>query len=69
MKTKEIYQPKKVVKSRVNVVTLGCSKNIYDSEILMGQLKGNQFDVVHEADKVNRDDIIVINTCVFIDNA
>jgi ribosomal protein S12 methylthiotransferase len=69
MKTKEIYQPKKIVKPRVNVVTLGCSKNIYDSEILMGQLKGNHFDVVHEAEKVNSDDIIVINTCGFIDNA
>ncbi|MDB4921602.1 MAG: ribosomal protein methylthiotransferase [Mucilaginibacter sp.] len=56
-------------KPRVNVVTLGCSKNIYDSEILMGQLKGNHFDVVHEAEKVNSDDIIVINTCGFIDNA
>lgn len=51
------------------MVTLGCSKNIYDSEILMGQLKGNQFDVVHESDKVGSDDIIVINTCGFIDNA
>jgi ribosomal protein S12 methylthiotransferase len=69
MKTKEIYQPKKSIKPRVNVVTLGCSKNIYDSEILMGQLKGNHFDVVHEAEKVNSDDIIVINTCGFIDNA
>ncbi len=69
MKTKEIYQPKKIVKPRVNVVTLGCSKNIYDSEILMGQLKGNHFDVVHEAEKVGKDDIIVINTCGFIDNA
>src|ERR1700743_2491584 len=56
-------------KPRVNVVTLGCSKNIYDSEILMGQLKGNSFDVVHEANKVGKDDIIVINTCGFIDNA
>jgi len=56
-------------KPRVNVVTLGCSKNIYDSEILMGQLKGNHFDVVHEAEKVGSNDIIVINTCGFIDNA
>jgi len=69
MKTKEIYQPKQIIKPRVNVVTLGCSKNIYDSEILMGQLKGNHFDVVHESDKVGSDDIIVINTCGFIDNA
>ena len=61
----------KSVKSRqrINVVTLGCSKNIYDSEILMGQLKGNQFDVVHESAQVGTDDIIVINTCGFIDNA
>jgi len=56
-------------KPRINVVTLGCSKNIYDSEILMGQLKGNHFDVVHEAEKINSNDIIVINTCGFIDNA
>jgi ribosomal protein S12 methylthiotransferase len=71
MRTKEITkQPEiKPVKQRVNVVTLGCSKNIYDSEILMGQLKGNQFDVVHEAEKVGKNDIIVINTCGFIDNA
>jgi ribosomal protein S12 methylthiotransferase len=70
MKTKEISRPiAKPVKQRVNVVTLGCSKNIYDSEILMGQLKGNQFDVVHEAEKVGKNDIIVINTCGFIDNA
>src|ERR1700744_6135057 len=58
-----------IAKPRVNVVTLGCSKNIYDSEVLMGQLKGNAFDVVHEAEKVNSNDIIVINTCGFIDNA
>ncbi|GAA4341439.1 30S ribosomal protein S12 methylthiotransferase RimO [Mucilaginibacter gynuensis] len=69
MRTKEINHVKKIAKPRVNVVTLGCSKNIYDSEILMGQLKGNSFDVVHEADKVGKDDIIVINTCGFIDNA
>ncbi|MCD8741267.1 30S ribosomal protein S12 methylthiotransferase RimO [Mucilaginibacter roseus] len=56
-------------KPRINVVTLGCSKNIYDSEVLMGQLKGNAFDVVHEADKVSSNDIVVINTCGFIDNA
>ncbi|WPU99228.1 30S ribosomal protein S12 methylthiotransferase RimO [Mucilaginibacter sp. cycad4] len=69
MRTKELDKPKKIAKPRVNVVTLGCSKNIYDSEILMGQLKGNQFDVVHEAGKVGKNDIIVINTCGFIDNA
>jgi ribosomal protein S12 methylthiotransferase len=68
MKTKNT-QPLQTKKPRVNVVTLGCSKNTYDSEILMGQLKGNSFDVVHESDKVGSDDIIVINTCGFIDNA
>ncbi|HWD90374.1 MAG TPA: 30S ribosomal protein S12 methylthiotransferase RimO [Mucilaginibacter sp.] len=68
MKTKEVIRSQKISKPRVNVVTLGCSKNIYDSEVLMGQLKGNQFDVVHEAE-AGKDDIIVINTCGFIDNA
>ncbi|SKB86359.1 30S ribosomal protein S12 methylthiotransferase RimO [Daejeonella lutea] len=57
------------VKPRVNVITLGCSKNIHDSEVLMGQLRGNQMDVIHEAEKLNNNDIIVINTCGFIDNA
>ena len=56
-------------KPRVNVITLGCSKNIHDSEVLMGQLKGNNMNVVHEAEKLASDDIIVINTCGFIDNA
>jgi len=69
MKTKGIINQPIVQKPRVNVVTLGCSKNIYDSEVLMGQLKGNAFNVVHEAEKLNSDDIIVINTCGFIDNA
>lgn len=69
MKTKTIDKPILTAKPRVNVVTLGCSKNIYDSEVLMGQLKGNQFDVIHEAEHVNSNDIIVINTCGFIDNA
>lgn len=69
MRTKAVSEPLAKNKPRVNVVTLGCSKNIYDSEILMGQLKGNYFDVVHEAEKVSSDDIVVINTCGFIDNA
>jgi len=69
MRTKTVQESVAKSKPRVNVVTLGCSKNIYDSEILMGQLKGNQFNVVHEADKLVNDDIIVINTCGFIDNA
>ena len=68
MKTKINTKPAPV-KPRVNVITLGCSKNIHDSEVLMGQLRGNQMDVVHEADSLRKDDIIVINTCGFIDNA
>ena len=68
MKTKSSKEVSRV-KPRVNVITLGCSKNIHDSEVLMGQLRGNQMDVVHEDQKLNKDDIIVINTCGFIDNA
>ncbi|MFA7688207.1 MAG: 30S ribosomal protein S12 methylthiotransferase RimO [Moheibacter sp.] len=52
-------------KKRINIVTLGCSKNVYDSEVLMGQLQANGKDVVHE----KRGEIVVINTCGFIDNA
>jgi ribosomal protein S12 methylthiotransferase len=69
MNTKLASKPLITAKPRVNVVTLGCSKNIYDSEVLMGQLKGQAFDVVHEAENVNSNDIVVINTCGFIDNA
>jgi ribosomal protein S12 methylthiotransferase len=68
MKTKSSKEIS-IVKPRVNVITLGCSKNIHDSEVLMGQLRGTQMDVVHEDQKLNKDDIIVINTCGFIDNA
>jgi len=50
---------------KINIVTLGCSKNVVDSEVLMGQLQANGKDVVHE----DRGDIVVINTCGFIDNA
>ncbi|WP_124980972.1 30S ribosomal protein S12 methylthiotransferase RimO [Nonlabens xiamenensis] len=52
-------------KNRINVITLGCSKNVYDSEVLMGQLKASGKDVVHEEEG----NIVVINTCGFIDNA
>jgi ribosomal protein S12 methylthiotransferase len=52
-------------KNKINVVTLGCSKNIYDSEVLMGQLKASNKDVVHE----QQGNIVVVNTCGFIDNA
>jgi len=56
---------KSVKKNTINVVTLGCSKNVYDSEVLMGQLKANKKAVVHEG----VGNIVVINTCGFIDNA
>ena len=56
-------------KNRINVVTLGCSKNTYDSEVLMGQLKAAGKDVVHEASGAEEGEVVVINTCGFIDNA
>lgn len=56
---------KSLKKNKINVVTLGCSKNIYDSEVLMGQLKASGKDVVHEEEG----NIVVINTCGFINNA
>ena len=52
-------------KNKINVITLGCSKNVYDSEVLMGQLRSNNKNVVHEKEG----NIVVINTCGFIDNA
>ena len=55
-------------RNKINVVTLGCSKNVYDSEVLMGQLQANKIDVVHETD-ADDNNIVVINTCGFIDNA
>ena len=54
--------------NKVNVITLGCSKNLVDSEVLMGQLKANQFEVTHEAE-TNDANIVIVNTCGFIDNA
>ena len=62
MKTKTLK------KNKVNVVTLGCSKNIYDSEVLMAQLSANKFEVEHEAQQ-DDSEIVIINTCGFIDNA
>jgi ribosomal protein S12 methylthiotransferase len=53
---------------KVNIVTLGCSKNIVDSEVLYSQLKANKFDVEHESMKDDAN-VIIINTCGFIDNA
>ena len=54
-------------RKKVNVITLGCSKNVVDSEVLMGQLKANKFSVAHETQK--KSDIVIINTCGFIDKA
>ena len=54
--------------NKINVITLGCSKNIYDSEVLMGQLKANNMNVEHESDKDDAN-VVVINTCGFIENA
>jgi ribosomal protein S12 methylthiotransferase len=59
---------KKIVKDKVNVITLGCSKNLVDSEVMMGQLKGNGIKVVHESKKEDYN-VVVINTCGFIDKA
>lgn len=69
MRVKDRQLKKDLVQPRVNVITLGCSKNTYDSEVLMGQLKGNQINVVHEANDIRENDIVIINTCGFIDNA
>jgi|TARA_A200000159_G_scaffold154631_1_gene167677 ribosomal protein S12 methylthiotransferase len=56
---------KSLKKNTINVITLGCSKNIYDSEVLMGQLRASGKEVVHEKEG----NIVVVNTCGFIDNA
>jgi ribosomal protein S12 methylthiotransferase len=61
VKTKSSIQPK------VNVITLGCSKNLVDSEVMMQQLKASDFDVQHEGS--GKSDIVIINTCGFIENA
>ena len=59
---------KSTKKNKINVITLGCSKNVYDSEVLMGQLSANKMEVEHESEKDDAN-IVVINTCGFIDNA
>ena len=61
MKTRDHKQ------ASVNVITLGCSKNLVDSEVLMGQLRAGEYQVTHE--KSGESDIVIINTCGFIDNA
>ncbi|GAA0547701.1 30S ribosomal protein S12 methylthiotransferase RimO [Chitinophaga japonensis] len=62
MKTKTLK------KDKVNIITLGCSKNMVDSEVLSGQLKANEIDVVHESARKDHN-IVVVNTCGFIDKA
>jgi ribosomal protein S12 methylthiotransferase len=62
MKAKSLKQDK------VNIITLGCSKNLVDSEVLSGQLRANEIDVVHENTKLDHN-IVVVNTCGFIDKA
>ncbi|HEX6915168.1 MAG TPA: 30S ribosomal protein S12 methylthiotransferase RimO, partial [Chitinophagaceae bacterium] len=55
-------------KDKVNIITLGCSKNLVDSEVLSGQLHANEIEVVHESAKRDHN-IVVVNTCGFIDKA
>ncbi|MBS1657002.1 MAG: 30S ribosomal protein S12 methylthiotransferase RimO [Bacteroidetes bacterium] len=62
MRTKSALKPK------VNVITLGCSKNIVDSEVMMAQLRANDFPVTHEKEN-GKEEIVIINTCGFIDRA
>lgn len=59
---------KSLKKDKVNIITLGCSKNLVDSEVLSGQLQANEIDVVHENTKLDHN-IVVVNTCGFIDKA
>src|ERR1700748_3023976 len=62
MKARTLQQDK------VNIITLGCSKNLVDSEVLSGQLKANDINVVHENARLDHN-IVVVNTCGFIDKA
>src|SRR5678810_1471968 len=62
MKTKKLH------KDKVNIITLGCSKNMVDSEVLSGQLLANEIDVVHENKKSDHN-IVIVNTCGFIERA
>jgi ribosomal protein S12 methylthiotransferase len=59
---------KSAKKNKINIITLGCSKNVYDSELLMGQLSANKIAVEHESEKEDAD-IVVVNTCGFIESA
>jgi len=57
-----------MIKQKINVVTLGCSKNLVDSEVLLNQLSMDGFEVVHDSNETDSD-IVVINTCGFIHDA
>ncbi|HEX2608234.1 MAG TPA: 30S ribosomal protein S12 methylthiotransferase RimO [Flavisolibacter sp.] len=59
---------KTLKKDKVNIITLGCSKNMVDSEVLSGQLMANDIDVVHESGRKDHN-IVIVNTCGFIDKA
>ena len=59
---------KTVRKDKVSIITLGCSKNLVDSEVLSGQLRANEIHVVHENKKLDHN-IVIVNTCGFIDKA
>lgn len=63
-----IMKSKTLKKDKVNIITLGCSKNLVDSEVLSGQLSASAIDVVHENKKLDHN-IVVVNTCGFIDKA
>ena len=62
MKSKTLH------KDKVNIITLGCSKNLVDSEVLSGQLMASDIEVVHENTKLDHN-VVVVNTCGFIDKA
>src|SRR5690606_18434487 len=64
----ELVKTKTLKKDKVNIITLGCSKNMVDSEVLSGQLNANGIKVAHESTKPDHN-IVVVNTCGFIDKA
>lgn len=64
----ESMKSKTIKKDKINIITLGCSKNMVDSEVMSGQLLANQMDVVHENKKLDHN-IVIVNTCGFIDKA
>src|SRR5215213_2336124 len=63
-----VMKARTLKKDKVNIITLGCSKNMVDSEVLSGQLKANEIDVIHESGRRDHN-IVIVNTCGFIDKA